>query len=184
MDDCQDTKQTPWKGYWKERLKKVSLLDYWAMLVFLIAVLQLFAIRGKPTVFLLFLLPPVLAYIFKEKAESKSTKIVCASFLSLIALGLAIGSCAALLPRMPSFEERLPRAHGRMLTWYVWIYLLFLTTVFPLHVSILNLVKHRRRLEPELSRFTCWLLLIVALLIGPWFIAVAVETFKLWPIVE
>jgi len=184
MDKSQDNKPKSMKKDLLGKFKPISLLDYWTIIVFALAVIQLFLIVRQIRVFIVFFFPPLMAYIFRQNAKSNSTKFVCTCFLSLIAFGVVVGSYPRLFPNLPSMDERLTQRVNRILAWYLFVYLLFLSSVFPFHIFILNLVKHKRNLNPELSKFTCWLGLIATSFVGPLMIGVCLQIFKLWPIFE
>jgi len=151
------------------------------LVALLLAVAQLVLLRGlNPAILLLFGLPPLMAFVAVRHSPRKTTRVVGALFLALIALGAIIAHIPAILPKMGGFDRRLAPAVDRLLTWYACVYLVFVTLIVPTRVFVGSLLQRRCGEQPQFSTFTCvlgllttglmWLVMPVLLgaLIGLW----------------
>ena len=150
------------------RLIPITRHDYWAAVMFLLAVLQLLLLRGLSIgAMLLFLFPPTAAFLFHAYADRKGSRVVASVFLTLIGIGVTVARVDWLFPEMGGVDARLPREADRILTWYTSVYLLFVFGLLPLFLFIRSLVDHHRKRPAQFSRPTCVLGLIAALLMAP-----------------
>jgi len=173
------------RGHWDKAWQFVSWSDYQAGITFLIVVGRLFLASGLDSdVLLLFLLPPIMALLAVKTSDRESTRLVGNIFLSLIALGVMIAPFEGVFPELGQqgqVSNDLPAETGRIVSWYLCVYLLWLFNVLPLLLFIRGLRDRRDAREGGFSAFTCYLGLFAWLMVGPLMIALIVKF--LWPIV-
>ena|SRR5215469_12368317 len=157
------------------------MLTYLGLAVaFLLSVARLFVINGCDLRVLgMFVFPPFVAFTACVSTKtSRWTARVGGSFLVLIGLGVILSSFD-LLPAVLNQFPKLPRADNRLLSWYLWVYLLYIAAILPPYAFGRSLWHHRRGEVAELSPFVCWFGLVAWLLV----MAVAVGAFFHWLVV-
>lgn len=165
------------------RLRPTSLLDYWTIAAFVAAVLGLMRLRGVDFgTLILFLAPPTAALFWRQHSTRQSTRVLCVLFLSLIDVGVALADVEALLPNLGGVDRALSPTHDRILTWYVLVYLLFLTLALPLVLFARGLLDHHSGRPAQFSKPTCVLGLFACLVVGPSMMAVSAATLGLSPV--
>ena len=166
-----------------QKFKPTSILDYWTVLAYLLAVGTLISLRGLDldTLFF-FLFPPTFAYIHKNLSDRYSTRLMSALFLSLVGAGVTLASKNHLFPNLGGVDKGLSAEHNRILAWYAAVYLLYVFNVLPVVLFGRGLIDHVRRKPTQFSVFTCVLGLIAALFVGPLMFWVTQEHLGLFPI--
>jgi hypothetical protein len=165
------------------KLKPRSLLDLWSFAMFLVAVIQLFLIRGLDwRVLWVFVVPPLIAIGHRTFSERTSNRVLATVFLTLLGFGVALGPVRTLFPDLSGVDPELPTKTNRILTWYAIVYILYVCSVLPLVLFIRALIDHRRKLKAEFSKFTCILGLIATVIAGPVLFAVCCDILGLLPV--
>lgn len=166
------------------KFKPRSLLDYWTIAAYLTAVLELFLLRGldfRALVF--FLIPPSVVFYWRNCSERASTRLLSALFLSLIGAGVSLAKIERLFPNLGGVDGGLSPAHDRILSWYMTVYILYVTFLLPLLLFGRGLLDHRNRRAPMFSKFTCVLGLIACFIVGPgMFFGACGKTLGLFPV--
>jgi len=163
-------------------LKPTSLLDYWTIAAFLVAVLNLFHLRNADLEVLFFcLLPPSMALIAKDFSDRLSTRIVALLFLLSIGAGVPIASAERVLPELGGMDEGLASRNDRILAWYAVVYLAYVFGALPLFLFGRGLLDHLRKRKAQFSVFTCVLGLVASTFVAPLTFSLCVEHFGLYP---
>lgn len=173
--------QMPSQRLWKA-LNLSTLLSYWAAIAFLIAVVRLFLLQGMDIRVLgVYLLPPLLA-VGSTRSNRTSTRILGATFLTLVDFGLLIAPFEMIFPNLGRGGVPLPPHDVRILHWYLVIYLLFLFVIAPPFLFIRGLLDKHYHRQGGFSMFTCILGLITWAIVGPGMVWVLYDRVGLWPI--
>ena len=168
-----------------QALKPKSLLDYWTIAAFLVAVIQLFLLRGLDVrILLLFLVPPFIAFVYRHASDRPSTRAVAAVSRTLFAAGVTLSMTKDVFPELGGVDPDLSAKHDRILAWYVIVYLMYVGAVLPLVLFIRALVDHRRKRKAEFSKTTCILGLIMCLIFAPAMLAICCEYLGLSPVLD
>ncbi len=156
----------------------------WTALSLFAIASQLVALRGLEIGQLLLFVVPVLIALAVSGQESPTRGSRLAKlFLGLIAFGLVIAKIPWLFPNLGGVDANLPRETDRALTWYCTVYLLFFFTIVPFHLFTTSLSGHKRNQPVMFSKFTCWLGIFTASILGFGMFGVAFRFFGVWPIV-
>lgn len=125
---------------------------------FLFVVAHLFLLsHADIRVLLLFLFPPLFAIFVANRPDASSMLLVLAyAFLMLIGVGVIAGCDPRLLPKMNEFPQ-LPPFEGRILTFYLAVYLLFLWVILPPCIFGRELWRRRCEKPTQFSRMTSYL---------------------------
>lgn len=124
----------------------------------LTAVGRLFLVNGVSIGgLLLFLIVPSLAYLAATRGRPPLAWIA-ESFLVLIAMGVILASFDLLPPVLNEFPK-LPRADNRLLSFYLWSYLLYVAGIMPPYAFGRSLWHHSRGERADVAPFICWLAL-------------------------
>ena len=155
--------EPPRKSFAHDAIRQLA----WHGLIALgIAVFFLVALRGLDVrIILFFIVPPIAAVRFTGPKHSVSTRILAWSFLVTLGIGAGIAHFPQLFPKLGGMNVQLPLWQHRMLSWYGGVYLIFMTSVAPMHAFIVNLRAHRRREPTQLSPVTCYLGLVACALL-------------------
>ncbi len=169
-------------AFWRF-IRPKSVLEYWTAVTFVIAVAQLFLFGGLGwnALVVMFVAPPVLAYAAAKGSDRLSTRLLGASFLTMMDLGEVIAAIDCLFPNLRAMSQ-LSGTSGRFIAWYLVLYLTYPFCLMP-PVFFIRDLRDRRQGRPALfSRFTCILGLSAWVIIGPPMIAVIVRALGLWPL--
>lgn len=148
-----------------------------------VALLHLLMLRGiEWRALLLFGLPPLMAFLFLHSNQIGARRLAL-GFLLLIAVGACFAPFPGVLPKLGGVDRRLPQEADRLLAWYGAVYLLFALGVVPTWGLISNLRSSRTGMPAMISRFTCYLGLIVIVFMWPGMVVVLAKYLGLWPIV-
>lgn len=165
------------------RLKVTTALNYWTAAVFIAAVLRLFFLHGLDLrVFGLFLIPPVVALLMERVSIRLSTRVLAASFLTLVNIGVALAPVDRLFPNLGGVHPGLSPENDRILTWYCVVYLMYFFLVMPLVFFTRGLADHFAGRKADLSVFTCALGLGACLFVGPLMFTVTEDILGLSPV--
>jgi hypothetical protein len=150
----------------------------WVLIAaFAMAVIHWFLLReGSLGALPLFVLPPTFAMLVAgAPAVSKVMRGLAWSFLCCLGMGIVISEFSGILPGMKS-APGLPAAEGRMLGWYLMVYLAYVFVVWPPFLFVGQLMRRRRGDPKAFSRATCLAGLAAWLLMGSFTVRLIVET--------
>ncbi len=147
-----------------------------------VAVGRLVLLRGVDArVLLLFIVPPLVAFLILQRATTNGSRRVAMAFLVLVAVGALIEPFPAILPNLGGIDQGLPRGSDRLLTWYAVVYCLFIMGIVPTYFVVANLRCHWRGEPADVSRLTCYLGLLPLVLIWPVLPVMLGALLGLWP---
>jgi len=155
---------------------------YEGVVALLVAVVHLILLRGVSVgLLLLFVVPPLAAFLLLHRTTAKGARRLALAFLLLVALGALVAPFPAILPKLGGVDQRLPPESDRLLTWYAVVYLLFFVGILPTYFLMANLRRHWRGEPAAVSRFTCYLGLLPLALLWPVLPVLLGALLGLWP---
>lgn len=159
------------------------LHNLWTIGCLFAVVAQFAVIRGfNVGMILLFVLPTLMAVLVSLSPQPSRGRFLANLFLGLIAFGIAIAHVPRLFPDLCGVQANLPPAQSRILSWYIVVYLVYITGVLPFHVFTKALAEHKAGKPAQFSRPTCYLGLLTALLVFPGMIGIMVAFIHVWPV--
>jgi hypothetical protein len=129
-----------------------------------------------------FVAPPAIAFAIFHRGGTGPRRIALA-FLILVAAGALVAPLPALFPKLGGVDRGLPVEADRLLTWYLAVYLLFITGVVPVWAFVSSIQLHRAGREAQLSSFTCYLGLATVAILFPGMLLIFAKHMGLWPVI-